>query len=118
MAFVPVPEPMFWRDVWRELKRPPSLLSSVIFPPTVDWSASTNCIGREAICSARLMEACRSEAKLLLPVVTFWGAVRAARLDAMELGLALIELPPSRSLAGPWSPYHRPSRSETLAAEA
>jgi hypothetical protein len=52
-------------------------------------------MGSEAICSARVTEACRSDAKVLVPVVLVWGAARAAAVDVNELTeLVLMETTP------------------------
>jgi hypothetical protein len=66
-------------------------------------------MGREAISIARVTEACRSEAKVLVPVVLVWGAARAAAVDVIETELVLKESPPAKYQTGPFSLYHRPS---------
>jgi hypothetical protein len=58
-------------------------------------------MGSEAICNARVTDACRSEAKLLDPVVVVCGVVIARLVDSGFTELVLIEIPPAKNETGP-----------------
>ncbi len=91
-ALLPVPVEMFVSEVCKVLKRPLSVLSSLVSPLTVDSSAWSACIGRAAISIALLTEACKDAAKLLVPVVVVCGAsVASALLRLLLTELVLME---------------------------
>ena len=54
---------------------------------------SNSCMGRDAISNARLTEACRSDAKVLDPVVLDCGLARLAAREVIELVLLLMKTP-------------------------
>jgi len=53
-------------------------------------------MGSEAISSALVTEACRSDAKVLDPVVLVCGAARLAASEVTEFVLVLMKTPPAK----------------------